>query len=47
MDTMTIVDPGAIVCADFSAPTVQIHCCVEMEMVNTKTVSIKSGEDHR
>jgi hypothetical protein len=34
------------VCADFSAPTVQIHCCVEMEMVNTKTVSIKSGEDH-
>ena len=42
---MTIVDPGPSVCVDFSASTVHIVCSVEMEMVNTKTVSIKSGED--
>jgi hypothetical protein len=41
-----IVDRGAILCAGFSAPTVQSVCCVEMDMVNTKTVSIKMGEDH-
>jgi len=46
MDAMTIVDPGASVCVDFSAPTVQIVRCVEMEMVSTKSVSTKSGEDH-
>ena len=44
---MTIVDRGPSVCVDFSAPTAQIVCGVELEMVNTKTVSIKSGEDHR
>ena len=47
MDTGMIIDRGAIVCADCSAPTVQILCGIEIEMVNTKPVSIKSGEDQK
>ena len=46
MDTGMIVDRRAMVCAYFSALTVQIVCCIDIEMVNTKPVSIKSGEDH-
>jgi len=45
MDTMTIVDPGAIVCVDLCDAHTPDRDLLQTEMVKTKTLSTKSGED--
>ena len=45
MDTVTIVDPGPIVCVEFAASVPRIAVGVRWRRSAEKTVSIKSGED--